>query len=109
MARKRTAQEIDAEIARLQQERDKARDAEKADVVGRMKGAIAYYGITASDLGFGSTARKTRGPAAKGKTVPGRVKFKDDASHTWSGFGPKPKWFTDALASGKTADDLRAA
>lgn len=50
MARKRTAQEIDAEIAKLQQEREQAREAEKADVVARMKEAIAYYGIAAADL-----------------------------------------------------------
>ena len=53
MARKssqRTAQEIDAEIARLQNERAQLREAEKAGVVARMKEAIAYYVITAADL-----------------------------------------------------------
>lgn len=112
MARKRTAQEIDAEIARLQEEREKIREAEKAGVVARMKEAIAYYGITATDLGLGATTRKARANVSKAK-VPntkrpaGRVKCKDDAGHTWSGYGPKPKWFTDALASGKTEADLR--
>ena len=44
MARKRTALEIDAEIAKLQREREETRVAEKAGVVARMKEAIAYYG-----------------------------------------------------------------
>lgn len=48
MARKRTALEIDAEIAKLQREREETRVAEKAGVVARMKEAIAYYGITAA-------------------------------------------------------------
>lgn len=125
MARKspqRTTQEIDAEIARLQKEREHLREAEKAGVVDRMKEAIAYYGITAADLGLDATKRKARTGAVKAKAkakakakdsetqrVAGRIKYKDDAGHTWSGYGPKPKWFTEALASGKTEADLRAA
>lgn len=114
MARKRTAQDIDAEIARLQKEREQIREAEKAGVVARMKEAVAYYGITASDLGLDTTKRKARASVAKAKTpktgrAAGRIKYKDDAGHAWSGYGPKPKWFTEALASGKTEADLRAA
>ncbi|GAO20231.1 histone family protein nucleoid-structuring protein H-NS [Alicycliphilus sp. B1] len=110
-----TLKEIDAEIAKLQQQASEIRDTEKASVIARMKEAIAYYGITASDLDLGKDGRKGRKPG-KASATPvqsargaGRVKFKDDAGHSWSGFGPKPKWFTEALASGKTADDLRAS
>ena len=113
MARKRTAQEIDAEIARLQKEREQIREAEKAGVVARMKEAIAYYGITAADLALGVATRKARAKvsqeAPKTQRAAGHIKYKDDAGHTWSGYGPKPKWFTEALASGKTEADLRAA
>jgi len=112
---KRTAQEIDAEIARLQREREQLREAEKAGVVARMKEAIAYYGITAVDLALGVTTREARAKKAsqakapKNGRVAGRIKYKDDAGHAWSGYGPKPKWFTEALAGGKTEADLRAA
>ena len=111
---KRTAQEIDAEIARLQKEREQLRDAEKAGVVERMKEAIAYYGITAADLALGVATRKARAKPSQAKApktqrAAGRIKYKDDAGHTWSGYGPKPKWFTEALAGGKTDADLRAA
>ncbi len=117
MARKspqRTAQDIDAEIARLHKEREQLRETEKAGVVDRMKEAIAYYGITAADLGLDAGKRKARTGAVKAKVsetqrVAGRIKYKDDAGHTWSGYGPKPKWFTEALANGKTEADLRAA
>ena len=111
---KRTAQEIDAEIARLQKEREQLRDAEKAGVVERMKEAIAYYGITATDLALDGAKRKARTSVTKAKgsktqRAAGRLKYKDDAGHAWSGYGPKPKWFTEALAAGKTEADLRAA
>ena len=109
MARKRTALEIDAEIAKLQREREETRVAEKAGVVARMKEAIAYYGITAADLGLGGASRKASGNAKKPRPEAGRIKFKDDAGHTWSGFGPTPRWFAEALASGKTETDLRVA
>ncbi len=111
---KRTAQEIDAEIARLQKEREQLRDAEEAGVVERMKEAIAYYGLTATDLAPDGAKRKGPASAAKAKgsktqRAAGRLKYKDDAGHAWSGYGPKPKWFTEALADGKTEADLRAA
>jgi DNA-binding protein H-NS len=134
MARKRTIrtiQDIDAEIAQLQRERDRVRDADKADVIARMKEAIGYYAITAADLGLkakpgrpGAVAARAAGKRAGGakttgvaksikapkkKRAVGRVKFRDDAGHTWSGFGPRPKWLVEALASGKTEDELRVS
>lgn len=109
MARKRTALEIDAEIAKLTEQREESRKTEKPGVVARIKAAIAYYDITAADLGLGTTSGKAPGGAKKTKTAAGRIKFKDDAGHTWSGFGPKPRWFTEALANGKTEADLLVA
>ncbi len=35
-----------------------------------------------------------------------RVKFKDDAGNTWTGHGKRPNWFKDALAQGKSPEDL---
>lgn len=116
MARKRTAQEIDAEIARLQAERGEVWEAERAEVIARIKPAVAHYSITAADLGLGRASAKRKDkamgkpgdPPKKAKKAPAPVKWKDDAGHTWSGRGPKPRWFTEALASGKTEEDLRA-
>jgi len=113
MARKLTLKDIDKEIAKLKNQADEIRKAEKAEVVARIKEAVAYYGITAEDLGLGNaskrTVRKADGkPAKKAKPAAGRIKYKDDAGHTWSGFGRKPRWFTEALVSGKAEADLRA-
>lgn len=113
MARKLTLKEIDHEIAKLKQQADEIREGEKAEVIARVKEAVAYYGITAADLGLGKAPKQGLSNAngkraGKPKALAGRIKFKDDAGHTWSGFGPKPRWFTEALANGKTEADLRA-
>ena len=52
-----------------------------------------------------------KGRAAKAVKAPkaaAAVKYKDDAGHTWSGFGPKPGWFKEALAAGKSLEALAA-
>jgi DNA-binding protein H-NS len=60
--------------------------------------------------------------AATGKTAPAQARkvskkaagskrkdsFADGSGKTWSGMGPKPSWVKDALASGKSLDELRA-
>jgi DNA-binding protein H-NS len=37
------------------------------------------------------------------------AKYADGNGNTWSGGGRKPKWVKEALASGKSIDDLLAA
>lgn len=115
MPRKLTIKEIESKITKLQQQAAEIKDEEKAGIVARMKEAIAYYGITASDLGLGAGGRKKGADrvakakvAKKAPPKASRVKYRDDAGHTWSGYGPKPRWFVDALANGKTEADLRA-
>jgi DNA-binding protein H-NS len=113
MARKLTSLELNERIAKLQAQAAQAREAEKADVIDRMKSAIDYYGITAAELGLGKAtkveARKaaTRRQAGVGVTA-ARVKYQDGAGHTWSGFGRRPRWFTEALESGRSVEELLA-
>lgn len=113
MARKLTLESINKQIAKLQQQAAAIVDAEKAEVIDRIKVAIAHYDITAADLGLSVAAKsKARKPGKKAKaaakSAPTRVKYRDDAGHTWSGMGRKPKWFIEALASGKSEPELRA-
>lgn len=105
----RTLDEIEAEIHRLQEEAKAIRQAEIADVIVKMKTAIAHYGLTAQDLGLAGNRGKARAKAgvARGKPAPA-VKYRDEAGHTWSGRGKRPTWFRDALAAGKTAEQLLA-
>ena len=95
--------------------RDEAESAKRKEVAGvvkRIKEAIGVYGLTAADLGLagaGKGPRAKRGTAPKAgkpKGMVGKVKYRDDAGHAWSGKGPRPGWLKAALASGKTLDQL---
>ncbi|MGK6310493.1 H-NS family nucleoid-associated regulatory protein [Variovorax sp. DT-64] len=37
-----------------------------------------------------------------------KTAYKDDAGHTWSGMGPKPRWLKEALDAGKTLEEMAA-
>lgn len=67
---------------------------------GKQLSDFAVNGAKASN---GGVRRKG---AAKRKT--GRAKFKDGAGNTWTGHGRRPQWYVDAIASGKTPEDLMA-
>lgn len=118
-----TLADIDAEIARLQRERNAIRASEVKGVIGRIKEAIAHYGLTAEDLGLASKKRgrlagnadasavpakkrAARGSAAAAKKARGAPKYGNGAGKTWTGHGKRPQWFVEALAAGKAAEDL---
>ncbi|MFG6441865.1 H-NS family nucleoid-associated regulatory protein [Roseateles sp. LKC17W] len=102
------------QIAQLQKQADTLRSREKSDVIDRIKEAIAHYDITADELFGGTPARATRKraaasqprKAAAAKKAGGVAKYTDGAGRTWSGVGKRPTWFKDALAAGKSAEDL---
>lgn len=114
--------ELDAQIAALQAQADALRKNEVTEVIAKVKDAIAYYGLTAADLGFGRVAGRVGETAAAVGAKPagtGRkyaaaqpaakaMKFKDDQGHAWGGIGKRPDWFKAALAAGKTPEDLLA-
>jgi DNA-binding protein H-NS len=119
-----TYDELTRRIQALEAERDKARQREVADVVAKIKVAIEHYGITAEQLGL--AASKSSPKAAKPRVGKARrapkavangsgpryktaVRYADGNGNGWSGFGPKPKWFKDALAAGRSEAELRVA
>ncbi len=109
----RTVADVDAEMARLQRERDALIAAEVKDVIGRIKEAIRHYGLSAEDLGLASGPRG-KGGALKmprrrqevSKRPAGAVKYADDQGHTWTGRGKRPQWFLAAIAAGKKPEEL---
>lgn len=117
-----TLEALNAQIAALQAQAEALRKQEVAEVVAKVKDAIAHYGLTAADLGFGSAARRSRkaATALAGKPAPkrrkpaaakpaaGAVKFADEQGNSWAGIGKRPAWFKAALAAGKSPEDLRA-
>ena len=106
----KTYQQILKQIETLEAEADRMRRKEAGDVIARIREAIAHYGLTAADLGFGAkpAAPAQKAPPAKKPrrkfVVP--VKYRDDAGHTWSGRGLKPIWLRDAIAGGKALKDF---
>ena len=128
MARAKTATktlaDIDAEISRLQKQREALRANEVKEVVGRIKEAIRYYGLTAEDLGLAAARRGKKAgvstlestPAEKRaikgaaraatKKLPSPPKYSSGDGKTWSGHGKRPGWFVEAVAAGRTPEDM---
>lgn len=117
---KTTLDQIQKQIQALQREADAIRSKEKSSVLAQIKESMARYGISAAELGAGA-AGGTGAPKVRGKRGPykkrgeaaaakptGTAKYRDADGNTWSGRGPKPKWFKAALAAGKSPDDLKA-
>ncbi len=107
----KTLTQLNAQIARLQKQVDAVKAKEAAGVIERIKEAIAHYGFTATDLGFSGRAARSvraakRGRKKAAKKTAGVIRFRDEAGHTWTGHGKRPRWYLAALESGKTAEDL---
>jgi DNA-binding protein H-NS len=90
---------IKAEIAKLEKQAEAARKAEVAGVVGKIQKAIAAYGLTATDLGFGAGKTKKDASTRQAKTSPkaatatGVAKYRDPKTQkTWTGRGKPPAW-----------------
>ena len=96
----KTYAEIKTEIVKLERQAEALRKSEVAGVVSRIKEAITAYGLTAADLGLGSSdrpqrnARRGKAPVPKAK---GSAKYRDPVSgKTWTGQGRPPAWIVDA-------------
>jgi DNA-binding protein H-NS len=116
---KKTFVELQKQIEQLQKEAEQIKQQEAEEVLGRIKEAIAVYGFSAADLGFGAASKRgaatlkkpgsSRGPKrstkASGVAAP---KYRDSEGNVWSGRGPRPAWFKAALDAGKSAEELLA-
>jgi DNA-binding protein H-NS len=100
-----TLAQLQAQIAELQRQAEEIRRNEIAEVVARIKEAIAHYGLTAADLGLATGGK--RGRKGSSGAAAGAIKYRY-GNNTWTGRGRRPQWFIDALASGKTEQDLLA-
>lgn len=116
--KKRSLAEIEEQIAKLKREAEELRAEEVAEVVQKIKAAIAAYGLTASDLGFRGRAlaqpRAAAGKAAARAPRGGQrgqvaVKYRDETGNTWTGRGNKPRWLSAALAAGKKLEEFQVA
>ena len=107
--------ELKQQAEKLMAEAEQLRRKETQEVIADIKAKIKAYGLTAEDLGFGAAAaaRKSSPRAAKAGRVPKApkaakaAKYRGPNGETWSGGrGRKPRWITEALASGKKLEDF---
>ena len=98
----------------LKAKAESVRKKELQGVVQRIKEAISFYELTATDLGLANGApvakRGPGRPGRKGKSKPmAAAKFQDGQGNAWSGRGPRPGWFKKALAAGRSPADFEVA
>lgn len=120
----KTYEQLQRQIAALQAQAEKLRRKELDEVIGRIREAIVFYGLTADDLGLGSkpaskrrtgrAAAKRRGRgngaaggAARSAKTAATVLYRDENGNTWVGRGKRPQWLRDALAAGRSLEDFR--
>lgn len=117
----KTYTQIIEEIESLKKEAEAVRQKEIEGVVARIREAISFYGLTEEDLGFqrraggrrqSKTSAGTRGRKSSERPMSSasasQPKYRDEHGNSWSGRGPRPKWFKEALASGRTPDEFSA-
>jgi DNA-binding protein H-NS len=90
------------ELKALQKQVAKAiegyKDRERLKALAELEAKAQEMGFSLSDL-LGT--KKTR----KGAGIP-KYRHPDDAAVTWTGKGRRPAWVNEALAAGKTMEDL---
>lgn len=123
----RTYAQVTRQIETLKLQAEAQKKRESSGVAASIKEAIAFYGLTAQDLGLTSGERPAavaepapvkaatrKGPAGK-RAAAGRKKapkrsptyrFQDDQGNRWSGMGRKPGWLVAGLDGGKALEDF---
>jgi DNA-binding protein H-NS len=106
----RTYAAVKAEIAKLEAQAEALRAAEVADVVGRIREAIATYSLTAADLGLArSTVKKNRAPPKLSRSI-GVPEYRDPKTgKTWTGRGKPPMWIAGVKNRDRYLIDAQAA
>lgn len=88
------------EIAQAEAEYDGRRIKELRSEIEEM---LKKEGYSLADLFGGKSPKKASGGGAKS---PAKYRHPENASVTWSGRGRQPVWYKEAIAAGKTPEDL---
>ncbi|VWX61142.1 DNA-binding protein H-NS [Burkholderiales bacterium 8X] len=103
----KTFQQIKKQIEELQKEAEQLRTREIGGVVDRIKMAIKEYGLTAEQLGFGSSGRSAAPKSGATSKRAAGAAFADENGNTWGGRGPRPAWLRAAIEAGRSPDEFR--
>lgn len=72
----------------------------------RRKEALSELEEKARSLGFSLSELTGAAPVRARAAAVAKFANPENAADTWSGRGRKPRWFVEAIASGKKEDDL---
>lgn len=90
------------DLKKLQKEVDQAittyEDRRKSEAIMAAEAAVKEFGFKLTDLVSVEKGGK--------KPIAAKYKNPENPLETWTGRGRKPKWVSDALASGKKLEDL---
>ena len=89
-----SAEELEKLIADAQRVIEKRRREQRNEVMDEVRRLASTVGVKIEVVDDGGAPRRTRT-----KTEP-KFRNPDNASQTWTGRGPKPRWFKDALSRG---------
>ncbi|MDM0109901.1 H-NS family nucleoid-associated regulatory protein [Variovorax sp. J22R24] len=65
-------------------------------------------GRSLEEFRIGAVDAAAAQPSAKQKKRrPSTLLYRDEAGNSWTGRGPQPRWMKEAIARGKTLEDLR--
>lgn len=99
--------EIQQQIAELQKQEKLMLAQEYSSAKEKVQSLVTTYKIPASDLIFEPEsnlgAKKLKVVSTAKKAV---VKYRDEAGHSWSGRGLKPRWLSAALESGRKLEEF---
>ena len=94
-----------SELKKMQKDIAKAistfEDRQKAEARAKVEAFARDLGYSLAEL-VGTETKTARAPA------PAKYRHPENPAATWSGRGRRPQWFVDALAVGKSKDDLAA-
>jgi DNA-binding protein H-NS len=105
--------ELKEQAEKLMAQAEELRQREIQQAIADIKSKMQAYGITPQDLGIakGGRARGARAGSAKvvRNTSEKPIKYRGPNGEAWSGGrGRRPRWLTEALASGKKLEDFQA-
>ncbi|MBC8737076.1 H-NS histone family protein [Paraburkholderia sp. UCT31] len=95
--------QLQQELVALTAKVEEAKAAEIAAFIEETKQKIREYGLSPKDLGFKMSSKGTAKDATV--SIPAAPKYRNaKTGETWSGRGPRPQWFRDALEKGQKAE-----
>jgi DNA-binding protein H-NS len=112
--RKLSPAELDALIDRARKRQEALASRKIPRVRAKIEALLKAEGLTLADV-FSLKAppapatprpRKSGGGSTAGRKVAPKYRNPDDPSQTWAGRGVQPRWFREALAAGRSEQEL---